>query len=1121
MRHAAILVSVSALALGSCVWFEDNPYADFSVGKVDEDEVERAATILVGDPQVISRETLVNDRLREIQHIDKMLAESKDKAKFEPQIARDLSVIEAFTSQLGISYNPALGVQFERREQLETLKADIEELKLRQEVRELERLSQQDPENPRLDPANVTPGAPQDLTVPSTNPVTDRLNTLLANVEKFRKQLADQSGAPRARRSKFDQTADEHFEDLNAYRARLRQRQSEVQLDDVHDANGNTLYRLQFMATVLPGEIKNKFGVLNFDIAPPEVTNKEIADLYQVWLLSLMERNASFAEEEARLQDKNSEDKQVKDDLEELDRARSEWGRMQTVFIRREFVDRILLSLYPDQGGEKIDDILFVHPDDYFAIDEILGTISAIEREYGKYGKGKVAVDGSTWRELAASPPEFLKLLHGTGLLYNDQLFDPDDRAALAHYRDAAALGRFDDPFSELVDARIDPETCELASSPSPQFRRLLETAWNIRETFKSQRVIEVFIENAIIRSKRSSDSKRLKYLNWLKGTLEAASAAAEIFVQSVPPSILGSSAPDDCRTIKKKANLAPEEFFVELTDVESLEKEEIAIYNDPKRILNAKWSGEPYTYQAQPTERVQRLSTLSSAVNSMQAAFALAATLPAEGIGIDAGAAAARNAVGLVEAVERTPIVVGYTDRRNSASDGPADGAGFGFVFGPKAVLDPEEKQLVYRQVAKSHAVYADISVPALWPELILRPQTAWVGNWHAGADVLEFSHRDREIRVRLRPDRFDINLLTEVLAKRSIIGEAERTVIKEVSPASISACAKEVEFVVLGNNLWRGTDAYLRGQRHSSLRVLPDMKGIAVGFNVEKLPSRPKPDSSSELIVVTSFGQDTYPIEIVNTLDGKPCPAGTKKAEAAISLESTTLRIIGGQDNTVVIKPVKPLPKSAGNEAVIAQIQPRGTTVPDKIIVADSTPDPFGGPFSGKFEAKSLSFKGSSYDGVPVKVGLQYQTRALGAVSQAFAKQAIIYYPDAVSSNFNIVTKETNGFGASNTIEIRTPTSLATAYPGFEAVKNAFTAKVKEHPKVSPGVTAAWDLAKNKVVLTLVKPGNTTAEEKNFYSKGCGKKALTIEFAVANKKQNHPGFTANIVKLKKTASC
>ena len=77
--HSArrVLLAATMVALTACSVFEDNPYADFSIGKVDEKSAQTAAAILVGDPQVISRETLINDRLREVRHLEFMLQEKR------------------------------------------------------------------------------------------------------------------------------------------------------------------------------------------------------------------------------------------------------------------------------------------------------------------------------------------------------------------------------------------------------------------------------------------------------------------------------------------------------------------------------------------------------------------------------------------------------------------------------------------------------------------------------------------------------------------------------------------------------------------------------------------------------------------------------------------------------------------------------------------------------------------------------------------------------------------------------------------------------------------------------------------------------------------------------------
>ena len=111
-----------------------------------------------------------------------------------------------------------------------------------------------------------------------------------------------------------------------------------------------------------------------------------------------------------------------------------------------------------------------------------------------------------------------------------------------------------------------------------------------------------------------------------------------------------------------------------------------------------------------------------------MQLAFSLAALLPAQGIGLNAGAAAAKTAIGMTEAIERTPVVIGYTDRQPTLS------VRFGYIFGPRAVLNIKDNRLKYRQQARSHPVFTDITVPSWWPAIDLKVRSAWAGNWHEG---------------------------------------------------------------------------------------------------------------------------------------------------------------------------------------------------------------------------------------------------------------------------------------------------------------------------------------------------------------------------------------------------
>ena len=64
---------------------------------------------------------------------------------------------------------------------------------------------------------------------------------------------------------------------------------------------------------------------------------------------------------------------------------------------------------------------------------------------------------------------------------------------------------------------------------------------------------------------------------------------------------------------------------------------------------------------------------------------------------------------------------------------------ARFGYVFGPKAVLNTKDNRLEYRHQAGSYPVFADITVPSWWPAIRLNVRSAWAGNWHEGTEVLK----------------------------------------------------------------------------------------------------------------------------------------------------------------------------------------------------------------------------------------------------------------------------------------------------------------------------------------------------------------------------------------------
>src|SRR6185369_12532790 len=95
---------------------------------------------------------------------------------------------------------------------------------------------------------------------------------------------------PVTRRAATDASPDDDYEDRKAFRERIRADLAAVSLDDLHDADGNGLYRLQLRATLLPGHDKDKFGVARLTVRPPQLNDGEIGRLYNTWLWHVASR---------------------------------------------------------------------------------------------------------------------------------------------------------------------------------------------------------------------------------------------------------------------------------------------------------------------------------------------------------------------------------------------------------------------------------------------------------------------------------------------------------------------------------------------------------------------------------------------------------------------------------------------------------------------------------------------------------------------------------------------------------------------------------------------------------------------------------------------------------------
>lgn len=1025
-----IVCVLVALIVAGCSQFQANPYASFSVGTIDEEGSETPAVVLIGDPQVSSRESLINDRIREVEHLETMIDKSK-KVSFEPQLKRDLRVIRALSAQLGISFNPASGAAFERQEELDRLRTDVEMAKLRNELERLKNLSQPASDNgsSEQEPTETDPPSEPGDGDPSVEEIKTQLNKAVTSAENLVAELQKTAAEGRAADAAIKVSPEDHFEDLNAYRARLRQRQNEVRLDDVHDQYGHALYRLQFTAAVLPGEIKNKFAVLDMEVLPVTANDDRIRVLYEQWLAELSANDLRV----------------VLSETTGFSRSHSQWERAKAEIESEDLAGRVAIRV--PMSGRQTESTpillrLFTYPDD-------LETIANM-------------------------------LLHDFQDLHSEY----------ENFHDA------EDPMVTVIQDHSGPSCTVSANYDGKKNTSIYQNAKAVLDSHASLSAITFFLSTLKATGGSGVDLETLESM--LNRFLDLYTTADKVLKK-----MKDLSQVEDRRCFEPRTTMVPSAFKDRVSQT---------------TIDNTKyWRGEARTFQVQPTERVQRISSVASAVNSMQLAFSLVASGPTKGIGLNAGAAAAKTAIGMVEAIERTPVVIGYTDRQcvsecQSANGMPVPSVRFGYIFGPKAVLNTEKNQLEYRHEPKNYPVFVDITVPSWWPAIYLKVRSAWAKNWHSGTQVLE-SVESRLIKVPLRPRHADAGRLTEFVVKSQSGSDIDAPLITSIYPAQVSACTREVVFIIAGDNLWRAPVAYLRGQRHKTIRVLPDMKGLEVTFDVNNLPVWPHVGTAQDKIIVwTSLGHHSRKVEVINTRNGKPCPGTSKTDAVASSLKPASSHFIGGKTGTIRINLAAPLPTATRNVKVIHQLlTTEGVAFPFQ--EADKT-----AIFPGRYVEGSAKVSPptdrheAAINGMLLRVGLSYQTIDGGERHPFWAGRTLVYYVNDKASRFKVDTDKINSL--SETVTLTPPVKLNEGYPKFMPRPDNFTAIIKDHEKAKLSATADWNALSGKVVVSV--RSESDAARKEFLTAACkGETQLVI--SASDPSGQSPLVESKTVKIKK----
>ncbi len=587
----------------------------------------------------------------------------------------------------------------------------------------------------------------------------------------------------------------EQFRGLQAYRSLLRQARAEVNLDDLHSSNGNSIYRFQVKVGVFPGKDKDKMGILRFTFSPPKLDEEKFQKIYLLWLDHMAFR--------------------LNQPLHEARRGCPRPARGYSSFMSsKSSVALFTLKVIPVlmKNGKECKIILPIPP--------------IIPDKY------KDMVE--THNRMAFSK---LRIDLGSPIIIPPKSTNKE------------ALNKILNKFFKEEKKEED----ETEKNRKTDF---------VKDLYKSEEFENHYVQKNLMRLFTSVSTEN------------------------------------------SNQSLVPKEF--------------------KKHLVNQKWiaKGNAYSYSIMPARQDQVSSTSAKSVSSMETAFSLAATALTKGAKGGGDFASFDRVAAAVEALETNPIVVGFASRDSSSAkqakfceqsyskmprvckldeSGQQQLPQIGWVFGPRARLNPATREIQLIHSPEHHNVAADLSIPGWCPGVRITVQKAWIGNWkNSGAMIREVEKTDHGGVIdefwRPLPQRTaDWDSLTNHLSKKIYGNSQELLDIREVEPYYLTACEDKVTLKILGSNIWRGTRVFLAGTEGENLHVLPDMEGVKVTFNIAQMLNTKNTlndiggfEQHIPLTVWSQNGSDTLaiPFNGVRSIDEK----GKAICKSTFSLAATT---------------------------------------------------------------------------------------------------------------------------------------------------------------------------------------------------------------------------------------
>ena len=827
-----------------------NPYS-LKISGIEYDKPQVAGHIQFTDPKIYKREALINERRVELVYLKKLLDDSKNE-EFSAQISREVELIQSFAGSLGLGFDPGAQLEFQRTREISDVQHRINLTRMEMQLAALEKdaellraslAAREEPSEDLPKGAAVTdklPNAPQ-------APDVTKLITQLNNLRTFITGRLDvQSNAPR--QTSGTSSPIEKFHDREAYRDAIKGAINAHALDELHDIQGNSLFRMQLQATVLPPSKDHlgTLGMLRMEVVPPSpLETGALSGLYQRWLWYAMQR----LNQPPRNDEPNSSQR-FRQDLRLLG-----LGAVSGLFS-------VITMEIPKQRNEAGQVCQGWRP----------STIeTSLERNIEHCWYLRMPV--------APSVGEISSNLYDLVAQSAEQTTKKLNKLAEEQRSNGSGTGQGILRFTKESSCAI-PEDDTGNLDLALDFLRL----WPLLE-HSLRHLANTDLGNSELESHLASE------ITSVISPGSALRASASRLLNAV-----ARNSHPECRD-----KVASPWLIEQPTSFQELLTSVLESADHPGNRVSV--------YDISPTERVQRVSTAARAAEAVTMAASLLGNLPSAGFAGSGNFAFTRSAVGKADALERAPLVVGFVepgvrgttivtppkDRRGTTQihdDATSRRPAFGWLLGPRVSLDPKEKALLLEHHLAPYELAVDLSMPGWWPFFDLSVYSVWAPNWRSGNTTAKIysptgPRFERKIRIPMRHNAADLQGLTQLLLEGTFGQPMEEPRIREVHPDAVTVCSGAFTVAIEGDGIWRASEVHIGGFRigEGDVRVLPDMTGVTVTLDPSSLPKTKSP--RTEIVVWTHNGKARHEFDVVFADDTRAC----KELEAPVPADSPVI--------------------------------------------------------------------------------------------------------------------------------------------------------------------------------------------------------------------------------------